>query len=128
MVHHNGHDLMATNDVVAPRTRRITAARITAAGLAMILVAVLGIFIGLQRQSDLSSEDVQQIRQVIADRKTQRDAEQARVQLQLDEQARVLCAVVMDFRDRAQSARARVTLARAVAQLDCARVLRVPSR
>jgi cell division protein FtsL len=128
MAHHSGHDLMATDDVVAPRVKRVTAGKVFATGLAVMVIALLGILVGLQRQATFSTQDRAQIRQIIDERKVQRDTQQAQVRLQLDEQARVLCVVVMDFRQRAQTARARVTLDRAIRDLDCARVLRVPPK
>jgi hypothetical protein len=108
--------------------RRVTAWRIVSAGLAIMLLAVLGLVVGLERKATISAEDRAAIRQVIQDRKVQRDRQQAQVDLQLQQQARVLCVVVMDFRARAQSPQSRATLDRAIRQLDCVRVLRVPPK
>jgi hypothetical protein len=128
MVQHSGHDLMATDDEVAPRVRRVTAGKVVAVGLAVMVIALLGILVGLQRQATFSTQDRAQIRQIIDERKVQRDTQQAQVRLQLDEQARVLCVVVMDFRQRARTRESRVTLDRAIQDLECARVLRVPPK
>jgi hypothetical protein len=128
MVHHGGHDLMATDDEVAPRVRRFRAGQIVAVGIAVMLVALAGLLYGLDRQAQLSVTDRQQIRAIIQERKVQRDRQQAQVDLQLEQQARVLCTVVFDFQRTARTERARASLARAMQQLDCARVLRIPPK
>jgi predicted aspartyl protease len=121
-----GSRLVASDDLVAPKTRRVTAARIIAVGLTIMVVALLGLLAGLQHQSDLSAVEQQQIREVIAERKAQRDTEQARVQLQLDEQGRALCTVLVDFRRNARTPEGRASIQRALDQLECARILRLP--
>jgi uncharacterized membrane-anchored protein YhcB (DUF1043 family) len=128
MVHHGGHDLMATDDEVAPRVRRFRAGQIVATGLAIMVIALVGILWGLDRKAQLSIEDRQQIHAIIQERKVQRDRQQAQVDLQLQQQARVLCTVVLDFQQTARTARGRASLARAMQQLDCARVLRIPPK
>lgn len=115
------------------RTRKVSVALICAGILiislttALIALALQDRTASAQRSARLSATEVAQIRDLLADRRAQRDAEAAHVQAQLDDQARVLCAVITDFRARAHSDHARASLALAAERLDCARVGSVPA-
>lgn len=92
---------MHTDDIVAPGIRRFRTGWLLVVGIVMILTAVIVITLTLNRgvhdaknSASLSSDEVKQLREFLADRSTQRDAERADVQRQLDAQRAVLCAAI----------------------------------
>lgn len=121
---------MRTDDTVAPGILRSRAAWIIGAGLAFVIVGILVTALALSTgvrnaatSAELSSDEVEQMRQFIATRTQQRDAERAAVQAQLDDQRAVLCAAITTL---AQSARpaAKPALATASADLRCTELSR----
>lgn len=127
--HEVGDPVVRMDDPVSPGggTRR-RALQLAAIGVLAMGLAVAGLILGINRtanhandQAALSQSDITALKQLLADRRAQRDDEQARVQAQLDEQARVLCLAIADFQARASS-RGRAILDKAARDLHCAKL------
>lgn len=123
--------LMSTDDKVAPGTSRKVGGRILAGGLVIVAVASLLLFAAIQNRSDkaihssgLNEREITQLREFLEDRTAERNAQQREFQRQLDQQARILCLTIVDFKSRAESKRTIQTLDRAMKQLRCAKVIK----
>lgn len=120
---------MHTDDQVAPRTTRSRALVLVAFGLLLFGLAAASLFVTVGRSVDhaqnkatLNASDIAAIRQLISDRKTERDQEQTDVQARLDEQTKVLCLMISDFGTGA-SGRGEATLDKGWQDLKCAHLL-----
>lgn len=135
MNHHDEPDVvMHTDDKVAPGISRRTANVLVAVGLLGALLGSAGLFATLigrvdanRHSTNLTRSEVQGIKDLLAERTTQRDAEARAVQAQLDAQARVLCGVVNDFLAGARGPGQSV-LAKAFADLHCAALAKTPPK
>lgn len=126
--------IMHTDDTVAPGVSRRAASIIVAVGLFLAALGSAGLFVTLiqsvnanRHSTALTATQVQAIKELLAERKTQRDDEQAEVQRQLDAQARVLCTVLSDFLG-GPSGPGHDVIAQAYHDLQCAALPKTPTR
>lgn len=117
---------MRADDPVAPGIKRSRSAYLVAAGLLIIVSAVAGSIVTLatgvrdaKDSATLSSDETQQLREFLADRSKQRDAERAEVQEQLDDVTGAICAAVKTLQSAAQRPEARAVLEKAAKDLRC---------
>lgn len=122
---HRFNPSMRTDDSVAPGVRRSRAPLIIGAGLAAVVVGIVVIALTLSTgvkdatdKASLSSAETQQLREFLADRGKQRDAERVAVQQQLDDQRAVLCAAISTLSASARP-EARAILSKAASDLRC---------
>lgn len=135
MSHHDEPDtVMHTDDQVARHLSRRTASVLVAVGLFLAGIATTGLFVVLinrvdanRHSNNLTRSEVTAIKALLAERKNQRDDENAAVQAQLDAQARVLCGVVNDFLAGARGP-GQPVLAKAFADLHCAALAKTPPK
>lgn len=126
MSHHDLPDkTMHVDDQVATGVSRRTAGLFVGVGLFIAGIAAAGLFVILghavekNRSSNaLTRSEVQAVKALLAERKTQRDDEAAQVQDQLSKQAAVLCVAIGDFRAGARGP-GLATLDKAYAALKC---------
>lgn len=131
---HDPNTVLHSDDQVARHLSRRTASILVAVGLFLAGLGSAGLFVILidrvnanHHSTELTASQVQQIRQLLAERKTQRDDEQAQVQAQLGAQARVLCTVLGDFLG-GPSGGGHDVIARAYADLKCAGLAKTPPK
>jgi hypothetical protein len=123
--------VMSTDDEVAPAMTRRAGGHVLAIGLAVIVVACLLLFAAIQARSEkaihssgLNQKEITQLRDFLRDRNLERDSQQQEIQKQLDEQARILCLAIADFKSRALNPKTIQTLDQAMQSLHCAEVIK----
>lgn len=120
-------NVMRTDDEVAPGTHRAMAGVLAAVGLGIVIVTTTMLIWAVQQRADLSASEVVELRGLLQSRVAQRDAERDAAQRQLDEQARVLCGVLEDFRAQPGGRpAARMAIVRAQTRLGCSRFTSQP--
>lgn len=123
--------VMSTDDKVAPGTTRKAGGHMLAIGLLLVVIASLSLFATIQARSEkaiqssgLNQKEINQLRDFLHDRGAERDAQQREFQDQLDNQARILCLAISDFKSRAQVAETIRTLDQAMKSLRCAKIIK----
>lgn len=117
---------MRADDPVAPGIKRSRSAYLVAAGLLIIVSAVAGSIVTLSTgvkdakdSATLSSDETKELRQFLAERGVQRDAEREEFQRKLDQQTAAICAAVKTLQAAAQRPEGRAVLEKAAKDLRC---------